>query len=578
MLVDQTRQSLGEAILAELDARLGPGCGITVEDGGWRLERPAPAGSVVHPLGDFGHLAVPPGSGATGEAEGLARTIAARLVDFQAIERAGHHAARLESLYQASQEITSELNLDRTLQLIVDRGRELTGADICYLSLNDYEQGDTYIRVTSGTRSEVFLHIRLAYGDGLGGLVAKEGRPYYSRDYMHDERFVHVVDQEVSSEGVVSVVGVPLRLVDRVIGVLFIANRYRSSFSSEDVTFLQALGDHAAVAIENARLYGTLDRAARLHRRLTELVLTENPIEALEAEIGGALGLPVRVVPGPARPERGVDTPVRAGATVIGTLRVEATRLSEEQEVAVEQAARVVAVHLMKERAVAQAELRSRGELLDALVAGVLPGDELARRCAAFGLDVSATHRAVVYRGDQSADLARLLPAAFVAGRLGNTVALVEPATVLPSIAPAGVGPAAAGPDGIAASLVEASRLLEVAGLLGRHGLVRRDDLGVYSLLLDPQRSGELEVQSRSLLAPLLRYDEGHGPVLVPTLEMYLDSQSRPKEAAARLNLHVNTLYYRLARIRELSGWDLEDPEQRLQLHLACRVLRLASA
>jgi GAF domain-containing protein len=93
-------------------------------------------------------------------------------------------AARLASLYQATQEFTAELDLGRALEVIVERGRELTGADICYLSLNDLERGDTYIRISTGTRSDAFDSIRLRYGDGLGGLVAKEGRSYYSVDFL----------------------------------------------------------------------------------------------------------------------------------------------------------------------------------------------------------------------------------------------------------------------------------------------------------------------------------------------------------------------------------------------------------
>jgi len=571
VLVDQTPDSLATAVLREVSEQFGTDAGIELHHSTLALGRAGPQAPAKVPIGEFGHLLLPAGS----DGDAFAASLLARLLDFEAIQQARGRAARLSSLYQASQEFTAELDLDRALRVIVDRGRELTGADICYLSLTDFERGDTYIRISSGTRSDAFDRIRLSYGDGLGGLVAKEGRPYYSSDYMHDERFVHVVDAQVDSEGVVSVVGVPLKLAARVIGVLFIANRYHSTFGEEDVAFLQALGDNAAVAIENARLYGMLDRAAQLHRRLTELVLTEQPLEALEAAIGDALQLNVRVLSGQTAPAEGIETLVSAGPTVLGSLWLDVARLDEERRMALEQAARVVAVHLLKDRAVTLAALRTRGELLDALVSAAMPTDELTRRAAAYGLDVTVPHRAVVYRGDQSGVLARVLPGAFVAGRLGNTVALLPATTVVPAGELAGVGPALVGPDGLARSVREATRIFDVAGLLGRTGLITRDDLGVYALLLDAQRAEELETQSRSLLGPLLEYDDSHGQVLVPTLEAYLDAQGRPKETAASLNVHVNSLYYRLQRIKELTGWSLEDAEERLQLHLACRILRL---
>jgi hypothetical protein len=574
VLVEQTRPTLAAAILRSLEAAFGPKAGIVLDDPSWGLAKKGARGARTFRVGTFGTIAVP--RGADGGAA-FARILASRLTDFEALEHARDRAARLALLYQAAHEFGAELNLDRTLEMIVQRGRALTGADICYLSLNDPERGDTYIRTTAGTRTDIFKRVRLRYGDGLGGLVAKEGRPYYSSDYLHDERFIHVVDAEVEAEGMVSVLGVPLKLGQRVIGVLFIGNRYLSSFGEEEVAFLEALGDHAAVAIENARLYGMLDRAARLHRRLTELVLTEQPIGALESEIGEVLGLRVRVLPPHGEPDvaGGVETPVRVGPTLVGRVWVETTTLDEEQQVALEQAARVVAVHLLKERAVTQAALRTRGELLDVIISGSLPAEELTRRAAEYGLDLTMAHRAVVLRGDQAAALATRLSGAFVAGRLGHTVALLAPEASVPSLDLAGVGPAAVGATGIAQSVLEATRILEVAVMLKRTGPVSRDDLGIYSLLLDPTRAREQEMQARSLLAPLLGHDEVHGRVLIPTLEAFLDAQGRPKEAAHRLRIHVNSLYYRLSRIRELSGWTLEEPEHRLQLHLACRILRL---
>lgn len=571
VLTEQTRLSLARAVLQALEEEFGLEAGIVLSDPAWGLAKKGPRGARTFPLGDHGAVAVPKGS----DASGFAREVAARLTDFLALERERERSGRLASLYEAAHEFSAELDLDGTLDTIVQRGRVLTGADICYLSLNDFDRVETYICATAGIRTEAFKRIRLRYGDGLGGLVAKEGRPYYSSDYLHDERFVHVVDPEVDAEAIVSVMGVPLRLGDRVIGVLFIANRYLSSFGDEEVRFLESLADHAAIAIENARLYGRLDRAQRLHRRLTELVLTEQPVGALEKEISEVIGLPVRVFEGAQRAEEaGTETPVRAGPTVLGMLWAEGEELDDERRTALEQAARVVAVHLLKERAVAQAALRTRGELLDAILAGSMSTAELARRAALDGLDLAAPYRAIVFPGEETA-VARRVPRAFLAPRLGYTVVLLPADAPLPPADLAGVGPPGVGALGVARSVHEGTRVLEVARLLRRTGAVSRDDLGIYSLLLDPERSAELRSQARSLLEPIITYDEAHGNVLVSTLEAYLDAQGRPAEAARRLFVHVNSLYYRLSRIRALAGWNLDDPELRLQLHLACRILRL---
>jgi hypothetical protein len=117
---------------------------------------------------------------------------------------------------------------------------------------------------------------------------------------------------------------------------------------------------------------------------------------------------------------------------------------------------------------------------------------------------LSVPHRAAVYRGDQTAALAARMRDVFVAGPLGHSVALPPSEARVPELGLAGVGPAAAGTTAIRRSVIEASRILDVAMMLKRNGLVRRDDLGVYAMLLDPRRAEDLQLQARSLLGPLL--------------------------------------------------------------------------
>jgi DNA-binding PucR family transcriptional regulator len=94
-------------------------------------------------------------------------------------------------------------------------------------------------------------------------------------------------------------------------------------------------------------------------------------------------------------------------------------------------------------------------------------------------------------------------------------------------------------------------------------------------MLVDPSRAGKLREQAERTLAALIEYDRTTDSGLVATLKAFLEAQGRPGEAANRCHVHVNTLYYRLERIRNLTGWDLDDADLRLHLHLACRVLDL---
>lgn len=130
----------------------------------------------------------------------------------------------LAALYDTAGDLSSLRDLRPVLDTIVRRARQLLRSDVAYLMLNDEDRGDTYMRTTDGIVTEGFKNVRLDLGAGLGGLVAQTATPYYTADYVSDRRFVHTVDDVVSmGEELVAILGVPLTLGPRVIGVLFAA-------------------------------------------------------------------------------------------------------------------------------------------------------------------------------------------------------------------------------------------------------------------------------------------------------------------------------------------------------------------
>ncbi|MGX4688782.1 helix-turn-helix domain-containing protein [Streptomyces sp. JNUCC 63] len=202
--------------------------------------------------------------------------------------------AELAALYETAGDLSSLRDLEAVLQAIVRRARALLDTDAAYLMLNDPVRGDTCMRVTDGIRTDAFKKGRLAMGAGLGGLVAKTGVPYSTADYLNDQRFEHTIDDMVGGEGLTTIQGVPLTLGDKVIGVLFAANRDHRGFSGHEVALLISLANQAAIAIENATLFEdvrravaelteanaviqahseSIERAAALHERLTTIVL-----------------------------------------------------------------------------------------------------------------------------------------------------------------------------------------------------------------------------------------------------------------------------------------------------------------
>jgi purine catabolism regulator len=114
--------------------------------------------------------------------------------------------------------------------------------------------------------------------------------------------------------------------------------------------------------------------------------------------------------------------------------------------------------------------------------------------------------------------------------------------------------------------------------LFGPGRLTHIVDLGVHRLLSPLVRGGDLAQFRREHLGALEEYDQQAGGELVQTLRAYFASRGSPTLTARTLHLHRNSLLYRLQRIREVAGVDLDDPETRLRLEIALRARDLLDA
>ncbi|MFE2548257.1 helix-turn-helix domain-containing protein [Streptomyces sp. NPDC059355] len=370
--------------------------------------------------------------------------------------------AELTALFDTAGDLAALRDLDAVLRAIVHRARMLLGTDVAYLTLNDQVIGDTFMRVTDGSVSAAFQQLRLGMGEGLGGLVAQTARPYASADYRTDDRFRHTdtIDNGVREEGLRGILGVPLRVGTRVIGVLYAADRAVRDFAPDAVALLSSLADHAAVAIDSARLLeetrtalvelGVATETARAqseatrlaaetHDRLTRLVLRGGDVSDVAREVAALLGGSLvvrdadgaelaRVATDPAGPSAGppahalaasrsggravaVDgvwvCAVLAGPELLGsiTLGGRGDDLPDTERRLFERAGLVTALLLLLRRSIAHAEDRVRGELLGDLLAPAAPGrvrDTGSRtiRARKLGVDLARPHALVVLHCD----------------------------------------------------------------------------------------------------------------------------------------------------------------------------------
>ncbi|MGG4488436.1 PucR family transcriptional regulator [Metabacillus idriensis] len=107
-------------------------------------------------------------------------------------------------------------------------------------------------------------------------------------------------------------------------------------------------------------------------------------------------------------------------------------------------------------------------------------------------------------------------------------------------------------------------------------GLISFSELGIYQYLdlLNEKRKQEGFVNYP--LRKLKEYDEMHHTNLVETLEVYLDKDSNVNDAAKALNVHVNTLSYRIKRISQIAELDLRDPNQKITVYLNLKLDKMS--
>lgn len=157
----------------------------------------------------------------------------------------------MDTLTRLGRQITSSLDLDSVLTLIVDAAVQLTGAEEGSLLLLDEATGDLYMRAARNFQEEFVHTFRLQITDSLAGQVIRTGEFVLLDD--------NAPQKIKTSYFVQSLLYVPLSLHGHVFGVLGVDNRHKSlSFSQYHVNLLNALSGYAVIALENARLFADI--------------------------------------------------------------------------------------------------------------------------------------------------------------------------------------------------------------------------------------------------------------------------------------------------------------------------------
>lgn len=170
----------------------------------------------------------------------------------------------LETLASLAQGILRHLNLDAVLTAIVEAAVALTGADEGSLMLLDEASGDLYMRAAKNFDEQFVRTFRARVQDSLAGEALRSGEPV-----LIDE---HSPQKITTTFLVHSLIFVPLKGETGSVGLLGVDNRQAGRpLNAHHVALMQALGEYAAVALENARLYSQVQS----ERRQLETILQQ---------------------------------------------------------------------------------------------------------------------------------------------------------------------------------------------------------------------------------------------------------------------------------------------------------------
>jgi Nif-specific regulatory protein len=159
------------------------------------------------------------------------------------------------ALLDISSRLNSEKNFDQLLKLIADEATKHVDAERATIFILDKEKGELWGKVALGVENTLRFDARL----GIAGAVLIAGKPLVVEDAYRSPLFNPSIDS-LTGYHTRNVMSVPLRTPKQeIFGVFQVLNKREGKFTGEDEHFVQALANHAAIALENAQSFSDLE-------------------------------------------------------------------------------------------------------------------------------------------------------------------------------------------------------------------------------------------------------------------------------------------------------------------------------
>ena len=181
----------------------------------------------------------------------------------------GQHQ-QLKRLVELSVTLNSTLDLDDLLQLITTTATELLDCEAASILLYDENKPRLYFAAATGSDPAQLSEVPVPIDNSLAGTIFRTNQPLILNDADQDPRHYSLVSDHIQFR-VKSLLGVPMPMKDRTVGVLEAVNKRSGVFDEHDVSLLSVTAAHAAIAIDNARLLQTTKKALQQIRESNQL-------------------------------------------------------------------------------------------------------------------------------------------------------------------------------------------------------------------------------------------------------------------------------------------------------------------
>jgi GAF domain-containing protein len=179
-------------------------------------------------------------------------------------------ADRISRFKEEVLDLYSEVNLAALLGKITSGIKAYMGSEEASIFIYDPEKEELTFETATGEKEQELKQITLKKGQGVAGWIAEQRQGVIINDCQRDPRYTAMVDQKTLFH-TRSLLGVPVQMEGRVLGVLEAVNKKRGKFSSDDLRVLEKMAGFLAIPLHNAVLFRAITRQTLAKERLIEL-------------------------------------------------------------------------------------------------------------------------------------------------------------------------------------------------------------------------------------------------------------------------------------------------------------------